>query len=443
LNSHTDAPDLVQAPILHVDIDAFFASVEILDDPSLRGLPVAVGGAGERGVIASASYVARTFGIHSAMSSIQARRRCPSLIILPGRFDRYESYSKSFHDLVRDVTPNYEPLGLDEVFCDLSSLGLLGSAPLALAHDLQARLKAELGLQSGIGVARNKLFAKLGSKAAKPKFSTGGVTEGAGVFWVSPDVEAQWLDSLPVESLWGVGPKTASKLHGLGLRLVRDLLSVDEKLLASHVGASVALTLCGFARGDDDRSVESARASKSIGHEETFARSVTDAEELAQHIRRHASVVGRAVRESHQLCRTITVVVRFDNLSAVTRQQTVPFSLNDEEAIATIALALIDSIGISQPVRLAGVSASSFVAEGQGAVQLSFGVANDTIASQSAEVQAKRESLRDAIDDIRQRFGVASLGHGVEFADGNLRVDRQRGSHAFGPETLGTSSESQ
>ena len=193
LNSSSKSPTVDEAPILHADLDAFFASVEVLDDPSLRGKPVAVGGAGERGVIASASYEARRFGVRSAMPSVVAKRVCPALVILPGRFDRYEIYSRKFHDVVRDLTPDFEPLGLDEVFADLRSLRRLGIRPLDAAASLRARINGELGLFCGVGLGRNKLFAKLASKESKPRVVDRVLVEGAGVFWVSPELEAQWL----------------------------------------------------------------------------------------------------------------------------------------------------------------------------------------------------------------------------------------------------------
>ena len=186
MNSSSSNPTVDEAPILHVDLDAFFASVEILDDPSLRGKPVAVGGAGDRGVIASASYEARRFGVRSAMPSVVARRACPSLIILPGRFDRYEIYSRQFHDVVRDLTPDFEPLGLDEVFADLRSLRRLHVRPLDAASRLRARINDELGLRCGVGLGRNKLFAKLASKESKPRVVDAKLVEGPGVFWVEP-----------------------------------------------------------------------------------------------------------------------------------------------------------------------------------------------------------------------------------------------------------------
>ncbi|HQU00485.1 MAG TPA: hypothetical protein PLG60_08275, partial [Acidimicrobiales bacterium] len=188
LSSASKTPSVLEAPIAHIDLDAFFASVEILDDPSLAGRPVAVGGAGERGVIASASYEARRFGVHSAMPSVVAKRLCADLIILPGRFDRYEEYSRRFQRLVQDLTPEIEAIGLDEMFCDLRSLRRLNVNPLEASATLRQRVREELSLHCGIGLGRNKLFAKLASRRAKPRVEGGRLVEGPGVLWVSPSL---------------------------------------------------------------------------------------------------------------------------------------------------------------------------------------------------------------------------------------------------------------
>lgn len=432
------SPQLAQAPILHVDLDAFFASVEILDDPSLRGRPVCVGGAGERGVIASASYEARRFGIYSAMPSLQALQRCPDLIILPGRFDRYESYSREFHKVIADVTPQLEPLGLDEVFADLSSLGRLDVRPLEAAHLIQRRLREELSLECGVGVARNKLFAKLGSKRAKPKISATGVTPGPGVLWVSPDVEKQWLDELRVEALWGVGPATTKKLHGMGLRWVRDLRSLDVSSLAHVVGPAMASTLITFSRGEDTRPVEVDRALKSLGFDKTYARSLRG-REVEDALRHHAGVVARALRDKGSVARTFGVVVRWDDQTSQTRSQTLSFGLDDEAGIAAIALGLLNSFDRGRAVRLLGLHASSFLRAEENNVQLSFdGFDVDATSRSGAEatsrqLQITNDSLRDALDDIRRRFGADSVGVASEMTRDGVHVTRQRGDDAFGP----------
>ncbi len=439
MSSPSKNPTVDEAPILHVDLDAFFASVEVLDDPTLRGKPVAVGGAGARGVIASASYEARRFGVHSAMASVVARRLCPQLIILPGRFDRYEEYSRQFHDVVLDLTPIVEPLGLDEAFADLRGLRRLDVRPLEAAATLRGRINDELGLRCGVGLGRNKLFAKLASKESKPRVVERGLVEGPGVVWVSREVEAKWLGALPVRALWGVGPATATKLHQLGLTWVRDLARLDEATLAKHVGPAMAKALAGYARGEDSREVVVDRALKSLGHDQTFARSLSGLDEVAEAMKVHSAVVARALRGRGQVARTITVVVRFDDLATVSRSQTLSFGIDDEFAIQSICAALLQSIDYSRSVRLLGLHASSFLQRAENELQLSFGIAGAArdpkheAETLSREHQVANEALRDAIDEVRQRFGRTSLGTASELREGGLDIATQRGRHAFGP----------
>jgi len=437
-NSTPEAPTLAQAPILHVDLDAFFASVEILDDPSLKGKPVCVGGSGNRGVVASASYEARRYGIYSAMPSVVAKRLCPSLIMLPGRFDRYESYSAQFHAIINDVTPQFEPISLDEVFLDIRGLSALRRTPLEVAHEIRSRLKQELSLECGVGVARNKLFAKLASKEAKPVVDARGVRPGRGVVWVDSATEASWLQSLPVRALWGVGPATAKKLQQLGLGFVRDLATIDEATLTHHVGPAMAGMLARYAVGEDPREVVAQRAMKSLGHDQTFGSSVIGLTGLQPHIAHHAGVVARAVRGRGQVARTVTVAVRFDDLHMVQRSQTLPFGVDDETAIAAVATALVESIDLVLPVRLLGIHLSSFLERERNEVQLRFDVApSEPSRVDAVEVsrgsQVGNEALRDALDAIRQRYGAGSVGLARDVSSGGITVDTQRGSTPFGP----------
>ena len=438
-NSASEDPGLDEAPILHIDLDAFFASVEILDDPSLRGKPVCVGGSGDRGVIASASYEARRFGVRSAMASVVARRTCPGLIILPGRFDRYEAYSRRFHDIVRDLTPDFEPIGLDEVFCDLRSLRRLGVRPVSAANELRARISSELELRCGVGLGRNKLFAKLASKQSKPRVVGGRLVEGAGVFWASREVEDRWLAELPVRALWGVGPATASKLEKLGLQWVRDLSRVDEETLAHHVGPAMAASLFAYAKGEDLREVVVERALKSVGRDQTFAKSLEGIDEVLEMSKAQAAVVARALRQESRVARTISVVVRFDDLTSVSRSQTLSFGIDDEVSIAAIAEVLLQSVELRQAVRLLGIHASSFLEREKNQVQLSFAIetstddARERATALSRERQTGSEALRDALDEVRRRFGRAALGTAAELGDEGIHIETQRGSHAFGP----------
>lgn len=440
LNSPSEDPSVDEAPLLHIDLDAFFASVEILDDPTLVGKPVVVGGPASRGVVASASYEARRYGVRSAMPTVVARRMCPHLIVLPGRFDRYEIYSRKFHDVIRDLTPEYEPLGLDEVFADLRSLRRLNVRPIAASKALRHRINTELGLECGVGLGRNKLFAKLASKKSKPRVVNGKLVPGEGVVWVSPRLESQWLNELPVRALWGVGPATAAKLEKLGLQWVRDLVNVDERTLAGHVGPSLAATLWAYAHGEDNREVVIDRVVKSIGHEETFLRSLQGMDELVVEARAHSAVVARALRNQSRVARTISIVVRFDDFTGVTRSQTLSFGIDDEFAISAIAEALLASIDLHHAVRLLGVHASSFLERSDNQVQLTFGFesSSENLRHQAELVSQERqigyEALRDAVDDVRHKFGKAAVGTASELRESGVEIETQRGRHAFGPE---------
>jgi DNA polymerase-4 len=290
-----------------------------------------------------------------------------------------------------------------------------------------------------VGLGRNKLFAKLASKKSKPHVVDGQLVAGEGVVWVSPQLEETWLDELPVRALWGVGPQTAKKLHQLGLRWVRDLVKVDEATLARHLGSAMAATLVTYARGDDERTVVTQRELKSLGHDETFAVSLTSIDEVLFQCRHHAGIVARALRAQGRVARTVSVVLRFDDLESISRSQTLPFGVDDDAAIAAVAQALVRSVDLSRPVRLLGLYASSFLDRDENQVQLSFDVGaegseRDRAIQESRDRQVSAASLRDALDDIRRRYGASSVGVASDLAAQGLRIERQRGSHAFGPE---------
>jgi DNA polymerase-4 len=331
-------------------------------------------------------------------------------------------------------------LGLDEVFADLRSLRRLEVYPLEAAASLRRRITSELGLLCGVGLGRNKLFAKLASKESKPRVVGSALVDGPGVFWVSPALEAEWLEVLPVRALWGVGPATAAKLGQLGLTWVRDLARVDEATLALHVGPAMAAALAAYARGDDFRDVVVDRAMKSLGHDQTFARSLTGLGEVRRAMKVHAGVVARALRERDRVARTMTVIVRFDDLTSVSRSQTLPFGIDDENAIEALGDALIQSVDLSRSVRLLGLHASGFLERSENQMQLSFGVEAPSSDVKAGAValsrgrQVDNEALRDAIDEIRRRFGRTSLATASELNEKGVDVATQRGRHAFGPD---------
>ncbi len=269
--------DLSGTPsILHVDMDAFFASVEVLDDPTLAGLPVIVGGAGARGVVASCTYEARVFGVRSAMPSVRARQLCPQAVFLPGRHGRYAEISGQLHRILTDITPLVEPIGLDEAFLNVAgAIRMLGS-PETIAQRLRGRVRSDLSLDCAVGIGRSKMIAKLASRAAKPRVSRAGLLPGPGVVAIAPTTELAFLHGHQVEALWGVGPATATRLHELGVRTVGDLAAIPPETLVRRIGKASGLHLAALARGDDPSPVTPDRAAKSIGHEETFSQDLVD-----------------------------------------------------------------------------------------------------------------------------------------------------------------------
>ena len=256
--------------ILHVDMDAFFVSVELRRRPELRGKPVVVGGTGPRGVVAAASYEARQFGVHSALPSAVARRRCPHAVFLPGDHALYSEVSAQVHEIFERYTPLVEPLAMDEAFLDVSGATRLFGDGARIAARIRSDVRDEVDLGCSVGVAPNKFLAKLASVAAKPRATPERVVPGRGVVEVVPGRELEFLHPLPVTRLWGVGPVTFSRLERLGIRTVGDLAELDERTLSGALGQGQATHLHALAWGRDERPVETDREAKSIGHEETY-----------------------------------------------------------------------------------------------------------------------------------------------------------------------------
>jgi len=423
--------------ILHVDLDSFFASVEVLDDPSLVGRPVIVGGDGARGVVASCTYEARQRGVHSAMSSVEAKRRCPDAVFVHGRFSRYEELSAAFHEVLHSATPLVESLGLDEAFLDVTgSIAILGT-PAEIAWGIRERVRTELALSCCVGAARKKLFAKLASRRAKPVATAAGITEGAGVVVTLPEDEPVVLASLRLRDLWGVGPATAAKLERLGIGSVAELAAIEPDLLAGHLGRSSADRLTELARGIDERPVEASQGAKSIGHEETSAVSVTSYDELRRHARRMSGAVARALRGAELRARCVTLKVKYDDFSLITRSHTVDFGVDDDEAVAQLAAHLVDDVPFKGGVRLCGVSASS-LESGDAAVQLAFALDDPIAARRVVDVAARHRqgdltALRAAIDELRRRHGASAVATAAELGPDGVRVEPRRREDAWGP----------
>jgi DNA polymerase-4 len=386
--------------ILHVDMDAFYASVELLRRPDLRGRPVVVGGGEGRGVVAAASYEARRYGIRSAMSGAEARRRCPDLVMIRPDHRHYAEVSAEIRKVFETVTPLVEPLALDEAFLDVSgALSTFGSGR-SVAEHLRRKIAEALSLDCSVGVASNKFIAKLASVDAKPVASTDGVRPGHGVVVVAPGDEADYVASMPVGRLWGVGPRTRERLAAIGVDRVEDLRRIDQRIVTSAIGEAAAAHLRRLAVGRDDRAVIPDRDAKSIGHEETFGVDIADPAALEAELVRMVDLVAARVRRSVAGARTWSVKIRFDDFTTMSRSHTWASPI-DSTSVALGELRPMLSAAVSgRRVRLLGVAASHF---GEPVEQLDLFAAAESSAPD-------RRRAEHAVDEIRGRFGERSIG---------------------------------
>ncbi|MGI3786116.1 MAG: DNA polymerase IV [Janthinobacterium lividum] len=339
-----------EASVLHLDLDAFYASVEQRDKPSLRGKPVVVGGVGQRGVVATASYEARVFGVRSAMPSHEARRRCPNAAFLVPRFDVYRAASGQVMGLLRALSPLVEPLSLDEAFVDLRAAPEPVDLTLAGLTALVQRLKDDVhevtgGLTASVGAASSKFLAKIASELEKPD----------GLCVVEPGTEVERIGPMSVGVIFGVGPVTRERLDRIGVRTVADLRQVEPAELVQVVGRAHAETLAGLAWARDDRPVEAEREAKSISTEDTFATDITDAAELAEILRRHARQVASRLAAAQLFARTVTIKVRRPDFSTLTRAKTLVGATDRLDVIAGVAQSLLDALDVTGGLRLLGV----------------------------------------------------------------------------------------
>jgi DNA polymerase-4 len=413
-------PVAARRTILHVDMDAFYVSVELRRRPDLRGQPVVVGGTGNRGVVAAASYEARRYGVHSALPSAVARRRCPHAVFLPGDHDLYGKVSREVHEIFGRYTPLIEPLALDEAFLDVSGATRLFGEGVEIARRIRADVSEELDLACSVGVAPNKFLAKLASVEAKPRALPDGVVPGPGVVEVRPGEELVFLHPLPVRRLWGVGPKTMERLDRLGVRTIGDLAVLDERIVVGALGPASGRHLLSLARGEDSRPVEVERDAKSIGHEETYPSDLTDHEALERELVRLADAVTARLRRHGTPARTLTLKVRFAGFRTVTRSVTLDGGVDTGPEVVAALRPLLRALDVSVGVRLLGVSTSNF---GERSQQL--GLFDDPGRP------VERSSA--AIDEIRERFGAAAIGPASSITDRGLRVVR-KGSQQWGPD---------
>ena len=408
-------------PILHVDMDAFFASAELLRHPELEGKPVVVGGSGSRGVVAAASYEARSYGIYSAMPSRRARRLCKDLVFISGDYEFYVEISGRIMNILRRFTPLVEPLSLDEAFLDVRGVRRVHGEPEFIARKIRDSIYEEEGLRCSVGASVNKFLAKLSSENAKPKVGAKGPIYGEGIFLLDEDEIEMFLDPLPVNAMWGVGPKTHKKLNALGIETIGELGRVSEGSLVSNLGNSVGQQLWRLARGIDDRNVVVEQEAKSIGHEETFSKDLIEREEVERELVRLVDSVAWRLRKSKKKCRTISLKVRYSDFTTFSRSHTSSEPTWLSSVLLEEAKGLLDGVDLSPGVRLLGVSVTNL--DKNFAEQLKF----------SENPHSDRENTEGVVDLIRDRFGTASIGPASILGSNGMRV-KTKGEQQWGPD---------
>ncbi|MHB1138259.1 MAG: DNA polymerase IV [Microthrixaceae bacterium] len=423
--------------ILHVDMDAFYASVELLRRPELRGRPVVVGGTGDRGVVAAASYEARSYGVHSAMPSVRARRLCPEAVFLPGDHQHYGEVSARIMELFRSITPLVEPLSLDEAFLDVSGTRRLLGEPVQVADRLRATVHAETGLWCSIGIAPSKFLAKLATNGAKPRASRQGPVPGRGVVHVRPGEELVFLHALPVEQLWGVGPATLAKLTPLGVRSVGDLAAMPRQILVDHLGPGAGNHLHELSLGHDERPVVPDAEPKSISHEETFAKDLVSMDALRTEVVKLSEAVAGRLRHHGYRGRTVQLKVRFHDFTTVTRSHTLDAPTDRGTDLVHHAWSMLLRLPVERGVRLLGIGAAALT-RGATQEQLSF---DDLFAAASPDASRtdpgaaahEWDRANSAVDAIRDRFGADLIGP-ARLAGRTFRQGQQQ----WGPDSVDT-----
>ncbi|MGE3620338.1 MAG: DNA polymerase IV [Acidimicrobiia bacterium] len=416
-------PGAAPRTIVHVDMDAFFAAVELLRHPELVGRPVVVGGAGPRGVVAAASYEARVYGIRSAMPSSRARRLCPHAVFLPGDHAHYAEVSQRIMAVFGRYTPLVEAISLDEAFLDVTGARRLHGDGAAIGAAIRAEVHDQEGLTCSVGVAASKFVAKLASEAAKPRVGRHGAEPGAGVRVVVPGTEQGFLRPLPVQALWGVGPRTLERLERLGVRTVGDLADMDPAGVVASLGRAVGTHLHQLARGVDDRPVEAERRPRSIGHEETFARDHHRRDALHRELVRLSDSVAGRLRHAGLVGRTVTVKVRYGDFRTITRSVTLARPVDSGTEVVRAAAALLDRVEVAEGVRLLGVHVSQLCEPGPHQLSL----------DDLAEPGPDWGRATAAVDAVRARFGPAAVVPATLAGAEGIRVAR-RGNQQWGPQ---------
>lgn len=376
----------LQRVILHVDMDAYYASVEQRDRPELRNKPVIVGGPGRRGVVTTASYEARPFGVHSAMPMGRALSLCPHAAVVAPRMAHYVNISEQVMDELERFSPRVEPLSLDEAFLDMTGAEKLFGAPDAMARAIKQAVHARTQLGCSVGIACNKFLAKLASDLDKPD----------GITWVPFGNEATFIAPLEVRRLWGVGPKAAAKLERAGLLTIGDVADADDDLLERQLGNALAHHIAALARGQDARDVEPARRRRSVGSETTLDEDIRGRRAVERILRQQCQRVARHLRRSGLVARGLRVKLRYNvGFRLATRQQALPHACDESATLITTAFELLRRFDLDAPIRLVGAAAYDLQAA-TSSQQLHL------FAHPRAE---RRSSLEHAVDEIRGRFG--------------------------------------
>ncbi len=392
---------VVARPILHVDMDAFFAAIEQRDRPELRGRPVVVGSPPDRrGVVSTCSYEARRYGIHSAMPSRTAYQLCPQAVFLPVRGSVYAEVSRQLMELFLGITPQVEQVSIDEAFLDVrGACGECGDS-LVVARELKERIRLRLRLTASVGVASNKFLAKLASDLQKP--------DGLTVVPVEAEQIVAFLAPLPVRRIWGVGAKTAERLAQFGIRTIGDVQKLSETTLGHLVGVNFARHLGRLARGIDNRPLVTEREEKSISNEETFEQDCTDAGVVRQTLLELTEKVGRRLRQAGKRAGSGQIKVRFEDFTTVTRQMTFAIPTASDRELLQGALELYSRLQVRRPVRLIGFGVGS-LEDGSGPA-----IRQPSLFAEFGDDQriAREEALDRAVDALRQQYGVAVLRRG-------------------------------
>lgn len=390
--------------ILHADLDAFYASVEQLLDPALRGRPIAVGGSARGGVVLAASYEARVYGVHGGMPGWQARRRCPTLTFVRGHFGEYQRLADHVMDILHDVTPAVERISIDEAFLDVSGSTHLFGPPAAIAARLRRRVRQEVGLPISIGAARTKHLAKVASQVAKPD----------SLVVVEPGAERQFLDPLPVGLMWGVGPVAEQRLAERGIRTIGDLARTPARALEGLLGHAVGAKLAALALNEDPRRIVTSGRARSVGAQSALGRRRPTPELVREVLGHLADRVAGRLRAKRRAGRTVTVRVRFAGMRAVTRSLTLPAPIAATLTLTEVAeqlawQAISDQRDPTIEISLLAVSVSNLAA--QHAIQLELPIPPDDPRSPGSEKGSARWALDTSMDAVRVKFGRDAVGY--------------------------------